>query len=44
VRCLARVLPRIDPAVRLVYLSRAQVAELLDWDAERYRRQLAVGG
>ena len=44
VRCLARVLPRIDPAARLVYLSPAQVSELLDWDAEKYRRQLAVGG
>jgi rhamnose utilization protein RhaD (predicted bifunctional aldolase and dehydrogenase) len=44
VRCLVRVLPRIDPAARLVYLSRGQVAELLDWDAEKYRRQLAVGG
>ena len=41
VRCLARFLPRIDPAARLIYLSERQVGELLDWDAEKYRRQLA---
>ncbi len=44
VRCLARVLPRIDPAARLTYLTRGQIAELLDWDAEKYRRQLAEAG
>ncbi|MFC3125976.1 class II aldolase/adducin family protein [Pseudoroseomonas globiformis] len=38
--CLGLVLPRIDPAAPLVFLSAEQEAELLDWDAEKYRQSL----
>jgi rhamnose utilization protein RhaD (predicted bifunctional aldolase and dehydrogenase) len=39
-RCLADVATRIDPAARVNYLSLEQNAELLNWDAEKYRQQL----
>lgn len=38
--CLGLVLPRLDPAAPLTVLSPAQEAELLDWDAEKYRQSL----
>jgi rhamnose utilization protein RhaD (predicted bifunctional aldolase and dehydrogenase) len=38
--CLALVLARVPDRAPLTYLSAAEVAELLDWDAERYRRSL----
>ena len=38
--CLGLVLPRLDPAAPLVFLSADQEAELLDWDAEKYRQSL----
>ncbi|MXP64658.1 class II aldolase [Roseomonas sp. M0104] len=38
--CLGLVLPRLDPAAPLVFLSAGQEAELLDWDAEKYRQSL----
>lgn len=40
VRCLALVLPRIDSDAPVVYLSAAQEAELLGWDAEKHRQSL----
>jgi rhamnose utilization protein RhaD (predicted bifunctional aldolase and dehydrogenase) len=40
VSCLADVLRRVPPDAPLVYLSPAQEAELLGWDAEKYRRSL----
>jgi rhamnose utilization protein RhaD (predicted bifunctional aldolase and dehydrogenase) len=39
-RCLADVATRIDPAARVNYLSLEQNAELLNWDAEKYRQEL----
>lgn len=39
-RCLADVLIRVPTDASLNYLSDAQNAELLDWDAEKYRRSL----
>lgn len=39
-RCLADVAARIDPAARVNYLSLEQNAELLNWDAEKYRQEL----
>jgi rhamnose utilization protein RhaD (predicted bifunctional aldolase and dehydrogenase) len=39
-RCLADVLVRIPPAARLRYLTADEVAELVDWDAEKYRKAL----
>ena len=39
-RCLADVLIRIPPETRLRYLSADEVAELVDWDAEKYRKAL----
>lgn len=38
--CLGLVLPRLDPAAPLTVLGPAQEAELLDWDAEKYRQSL----
>ncbi|MFZ6765412.1 class II aldolase/adducin family protein [Pseudoroseomonas sp. WGS1072] len=38
--CLGLVLPRLDPAAPLVFLDVSQEAELLDWDAEKYRQSL----
>jgi rhamnose utilization protein RhaD (predicted bifunctional aldolase and dehydrogenase) len=48
-RCYAQVLMRQDDAGQLASLSPAQVAELLNWDAETYRtemnaRRAAAGG
>jgi rhamnose utilization protein RhaD (predicted bifunctional aldolase and dehydrogenase) len=39
-RCLADVCARLDPAEPLVALTPAQDAELLGWDAEKYRQTL----
>jgi rhamnose utilization protein RhaD (predicted bifunctional aldolase and dehydrogenase) len=39
-RCLADVLMRIPSGVRLRYLTVDEVAELVDWDAEKYRKAL----
>jgi rhamnose utilization protein RhaD (predicted bifunctional aldolase and dehydrogenase) len=39
-RCLGDVLARVPADARLVYLSPEQNAELLDWDAEKYRQAL----
>ena len=38
--CLGLVLPRLDPDAPLVFLGPDQEAELLDWDAEKYRQSL----
>lgn len=38
-RCYYDVLARVDPDTALQVLSPAQVHELIDWDAERYRMQ-----
>jgi rhamnose utilization protein RhaD (predicted bifunctional aldolase and dehydrogenase) len=40
--CLALVLDRLPPDARLRYLTAADEAELLDWDAEKYRQALAT--
>lgn len=40
-RCQADVLLRVAPAARLRFLSGAEVGELLDWDAEKFRRGTA---
>ena len=39
-RCLADVTTRIPEGSALNYLSAAEDAELLDWDAEKYRQAL----
>jgi rhamnose utilization protein RhaD (predicted bifunctional aldolase and dehydrogenase) len=39
--CLALVLQRVPPEARLRYLASEDEAELLDWDAEKYRQALA---
>ncbi|PHP65857.1 aldolase [Zhengella mangrovi] len=39
-RCLADVTTRIPAGTALNYLTEAQNAELLDWDAEKYRQAL----
>jgi rhamnose utilization protein RhaD (predicted bifunctional aldolase and dehydrogenase) len=39
-RCLADVVARVDPAARVNYLSPQENAELLNWDAEKYRQEL----
>jgi rhamnose utilization protein RhaD (predicted bifunctional aldolase and dehydrogenase) len=39
-RCLADVCARLDPSEPLVALTSAQEAELLGWDAEKYRQSL----
>lgn len=41
--CLGNVLCRVPPGAELTYLSAAQNAELLDWDAEKYRKALDAG-
>lgn len=38
--CLGLVLARLDPAAHINYLSAADEAELLGWDAETYRQAL----
>jgi rhamnose utilization protein RhaD (predicted bifunctional aldolase and dehydrogenase) len=38
--CLAEVTSRIDPHAHVRYLSLAENAELLNWDAEKYRQAL----
>ena len=39
--CLALVLARVPDAARLAYLTAGEEAELLDWDAEKYRQSIA---
>ena len=39
--CLALVLERVSPDATLHYLTAEEEAELLDWDAEKYRQTLA---
>lgn len=39
-QCLADVLLRVPTEAKLAYLTRDQNAELLDWDAEKYRKAL----
>jgi rhamnose utilization protein RhaD (predicted bifunctional aldolase and dehydrogenase) len=39
--CLALVLERVPEDADLHYLASSDVAELLDWDAEKYRQSLA---
>ena len=39
-QCLGDVMARADPAAPLVALTAAQEAELMDWDAEKYRQSL----
>lgn len=41
--CLALVLERVPDDARLRYLTPEHEAELLDWDAEKYRQGLARG-
>jgi rhamnose utilization protein RhaD (predicted bifunctional aldolase and dehydrogenase) len=41
--CLADVLLRVPDTAELVYLSAAENAELVDWDAEKYRKALNAG-
>jgi len=41
--CLALVLARIPADASVAYLSDDETAALLDWDAEKYRQQLAHG-
>lgn len=43
-RCLADVTARIPAEARLRYLTEAENAELLGWDAEKYRQQLNRAG
>ena len=38
--CLGNVLARSDPDARLTRLTPAEEADLLDWDAEKYRQSL----
>ena len=39
--CLALVLERVPESARLQYLTAADEAELMNWDAELYRQTLA---
>jgi rhamnose utilization protein RhaD (predicted bifunctional aldolase and dehydrogenase) len=39
-RCLADVTARIDADAHLRYLTTGEIAELLNWDAEKYRQAL----
>ena len=32
-----RIIERLDPTVPVQFLEHAEVARLLDWDAEKYR-------
>jgi rhamnose utilization protein RhaD (predicted bifunctional aldolase and dehydrogenase) len=41
VRCLADVMRRVEPGTPLVSLTRENIAELLNWDAEKYRQTLS---
>lgn len=41
-RCLGDVLARVPEDAPLTYLTERQNAELIDWDAEKYRRALNV--
>jgi rhamnose utilization protein RhaD (predicted bifunctional aldolase and dehydrogenase) len=41
-RCLGDVLARVPEGAPVTYLTDAQDAELIDWDAEKYRRALNV--
>jgi rhamnose utilization protein RhaD (predicted bifunctional aldolase and dehydrogenase) len=41
-RCLGDVLARVQAGATLTYLTSEQNAELIDWDAEKYRRALNV--
>ncbi|PND28837.1 class II aldolase [Sinorhizobium sp. M4_45] len=43
-RCLSDVTARIPEGARLRYLTDAENAELLGWDAEKYRQQLNRAG
>jgi rhamnose utilization protein RhaD (predicted bifunctional aldolase and dehydrogenase) len=38
--CLADVTSRIEPSAPIRYLSLAENAELLNWDAEKFRQEL----
>lgn len=40
-RCYADVLRKLDSAANINTLSTAEIAELLDWDAEKYRKKIA---
>ena len=42
--CLALVLERVPADATLHYLTAADEAELLDWDAEKYRQAIARNG
>ena len=42
-RCLADVAARIPPGAAVNTLNEAQDAELLNWDAEKYRQALETG-
>lgn len=42
-RCLGDVLARLAPGAAVAALKDAEVAELLDWDAEKYRQALNAG-
>jgi rhamnose utilization protein RhaD (predicted bifunctional aldolase and dehydrogenase) len=42
-RCLGDVLSRLEPGAGVQALSLAENAELLDWDAEKYRQRLNAG-
>jgi rhamnose utilization protein RhaD (predicted bifunctional aldolase and dehydrogenase) len=42
-RCLGDVLARLAEGAAVAHLTPAQEAELLDWDAEKYRRALHAG-
>jgi rhamnose utilization protein RhaD (predicted bifunctional aldolase and dehydrogenase) len=43
-RCLADVTARVDVAAPLNYLTAAENAELINWDAEQYRQKLNAAG
>jgi rhamnose utilization protein RhaD (predicted bifunctional aldolase and dehydrogenase) len=43
-RCLSDVTARIPDGASLRYLTDAENAELLGWDAEKYRQQLNRAG
>jgi rhamnose utilization protein RhaD (predicted bifunctional aldolase and dehydrogenase) len=42
-RCLGDVMTRVPEDARLRYLTEAENRELIDWDAEKYRRALNAG-
>ena len=42
-RCLGDVLARLPEGAQPIWLSTAQEAALLDWDAEKYRQALNAG-